>query len=84
MCLKSSQAYYSARQAEVECSGNRGGIYNDGYDDESYNYIFKQHEIVADRYVLKYRIGQVTFRLFMRNIFLPFFSGIILSSICCI
>ncbi len=38
----------------------RGGVHNNGYDDQYYDYILRHDEVIQDRYVLKHRIGKVT------------------------
>lgn len=40
---------------------NRGGVHNNGYDDQNYDYIIQPGEVFADRYVLKNRIGKGSF-----------------------
>jgi hypothetical protein len=37
------------------------GAFNDGYDDQNYDYILHGDEIFAQRYILKHRIGKVRF-----------------------
>jgi hypothetical protein len=37
------------------------GALNDGYDDQNYDYILHGDEIFAQRYILKHRIGKVSF-----------------------
>lgn len=37
----------------------RGGVHNDGYDDQNYDYILQGDEIVNDRYILKHKMGKV-------------------------
>jgi hypothetical protein len=34
-------------------------VYNDGYDDQNYDYIIHGDEMFAERYILKHRIGKV-------------------------
>ena len=38
-----------------------GAGYNNGYDDENYDYILRQNEIFQDRYVVKEKIGKGSF-----------------------
>ncbi len=38
----------------------RGGVHNDGYDDQNYDYILVGDEIFNDRYILKHRMGRVS------------------------
>lgn len=40
---------------------NRGGVHNNGYDDQNYDYIIQPGEVLAERYVLKNRIGKGSF-----------------------
>ena len=42
-------------------TNTRGGTYNDGYDDQHYDYILHTEEIFAERYLLKQRIGKGSF-----------------------
>ena len=59
-----NKVYYEGRakrQAE-RAGGNRGGVYNNGYDDQHYDYILTEGmELFADRYLLKHRIGKGSF-----------------------
>ena len=57
-----NKIYYDARarQREAEAEGgNRGGMYNNGYDDQHYDYILHADEVFAGRYILKHKIGKV-------------------------
>lgn len=57
-----NKIYYDARarQRETEAEGdNRGGMYNNGYDDQHYDYILHADEVFAGRYILKHKIGKV-------------------------
>jgi dual specificity tyrosine-phosphorylation-regulated kinase 1 len=60
-----NKIYYQARaqqtRSQNELSGNRGGVHNDGYDDQQYDYILKNDEIFHDRYLLRHRIGKGSF-----------------------
>jgi dual specificity tyrosine-phosphorylation-regulated kinase 1 len=59
-----NRVYYEARAKktkEVNDANRRGGIYNDGYDDQQYDYILLNEEVFADRYILKHRIGKGSF-----------------------
>jgi hypothetical protein len=53
--------YYEAkaRRLREQADVTRGGVYNDGYDDQNYDYILHGDEIFAERYILKHRIGKV-------------------------
>jgi hypothetical protein len=48
---------------------NRGGVLNEGYDDQNYDYILHGDEIFAQRYILKHRIGKVRKMFFFCHIF---------------
>jgi hypothetical protein len=50
---------------------NRGGVLNEGYDDQNYDYILHGDEIFAQRYILKHRIGKV--RKMLSYFFVIFF-----------
>ena len=57
-----NKIYYEARarQREAEADGgSRGGMYNNGYDDQNYDYILHADEVFAGRYILKHKIGKV-------------------------
>lgn len=59
-----NRVYYEARAQRNRQStdaNRRGGIYNDGYDDQQYDYIIQNEEVFADRYILKHRIGKGSF-----------------------
>lgn len=68
-----NKAYYEAKALRQKETSNRGGVYNDGYDDQHYDYIISGDEIFADRYVLKHRIGKV--RLFTLSFSSPIVSS---------
>ncbi len=57
------QVYYEAKAKRLreQAETARGGVYNDGYDDQNYDYILKGDEIIYDRYILKHRMGKVKF-----------------------
>jgi len=44
------------------------GIYNNGWDDEYYDYIFERDEVLQDRYLLKNRIGKGSFGQVVRGV----------------
>jgi hypothetical protein len=52
------QIYYAERERRYRAA--RGGVTNDGYSDEYHDYIVKEGELFADRYILQERIGKVT------------------------
>ena len=55
-----NKVYYEAKaKRQIDDTDSRGGVHNGGYDDQHYDYIVKHEELVADRYVLKHRIGKV-------------------------
>eukprot|EP01041_Mallomonas_annulata_P003327 gene3327-6582_t len=59
-----NQVYYEAKalaQRSSQQDDNRGGVHNDGYDDSSYDYIVRENETLADRYIVKHRIGKGSF-----------------------
>ncbi|RYH29626.1 hypothetical protein EON65_07875 [archaeon] len=53
--------YYEAKAKRLKQKddSHRGGVHNDGYDDQNYDYIFKGEELFNDRYVIKHRMGKV-------------------------
>ena len=60
-----NRVYYEARAkkaaAQEQISHSRGGVLNDGYDDQHYDYIIHSDEVFYERYVLKHRIGKGSF-----------------------
>ncbi len=54
--------YYEAKAKKLLESkdSTRGGVHNDGYDDQNYDYILLGDEIVHDRYILKHKMGKVS------------------------
>jgi hypothetical protein len=74
-----NKVYYdmkAKKQLESDTDG-RGGVHNSGYDDQNYDYIVKHEELVADRYLLKHKIGKVwswSVRLYCVHGVLLFFS----------
>lgn len=67
-----NKIYYEAKANRLrEQQGeSRGGVYNDGYDDQNYDYIIHGDEIFAERYILKHRIGKVYIMLTFKILFL--------------
>jgi len=59
-----NEIYYEAKarrlREQVEYKA-RGGVYNDGYDDISHDYILQGNELFGERYILKDRVGQGSF-----------------------
>jgi dual specificity tyrosine-phosphorylation-regulated kinase 1 len=58
-----NKIYYEAKAKKLreQQGGTRGGVYNDGYDDQHYDYLIHGDEIFAERYILKHRIGKGSF-----------------------
>lgn len=65
-CLRVDQLYYERKarrqRKQSRSEPNRGGVHNNGYDDQNYDYIIQPGEVLAERYVLKNRIGKVIFQ----------------------
>jgi hypothetical protein len=57
-----NKVYYEAkaRKLREQKDSARGGVHNDGYDDQNYDYILVGDEIFNDRYILKHRMGKVS------------------------
>ncbi|CAM9337176.1 unnamed protein product [Chrysoparadoxa australica] len=58
-----NRRYYSEkakRQAPEQAPG-RGGVYNNGYDDESYDYIVCPNELFENRYTVQGMVGKGSF-----------------------
>jgi len=53
-----NQSYYDAKALRLK--EQRGGVHNEGFDDQNYDYILIVDEVFADRYTIKHRIGKVT------------------------
>lgn len=55
--------YYEAKAQKLKDQKDsaRGGVHNDGYDDQNYDYILQGDEILMDRYILKHRMGKGSF-----------------------
>lgn len=55
------QVYYEAKAKRLreQKESSRGGVHNDGFDDQHYDYILQGDEILKDRYILKHRMGKV-------------------------
>jgi hypothetical protein len=55
------QIYYEAKaqQLREQKDSARGGVHNDGYDDQHYDYILQGDEILENRYILKHKMGKV-------------------------
>eukprot|EP01031_Cornospumella_fuschlensis_P034545 gene34545-41826_t len=58
-----NKVYYEAKAKRLKQKddSHRGGVHNDGYDDQNYDYIFKGEELFNDRYVIKHRMGKGSF-----------------------
>jgi len=62
-----NKIYYDAKakkQVSQDTEG-RGGVHNNGYDDQHYDYVVKNEELCNDRYILKHRIGKVSFHVIL-------------------
>jgi len=58
-----NKVYYEARSKKNQevAGAARGGVYNDGYDDQHYDYIIHGEDLFADRYLIRHRIGKGSF-----------------------
>lgn len=58
-----NKVYYEARskKSKEAAGAARGGAYNDGYDDQHYDYILHGEDVFADRYLIRHRIGKGSF-----------------------
>jgi len=58
-----NKVYYEARskKSKEAAGAARGGAYNDGYDDQYYDYILHGEDVFADRYLIRHRIGKGSF-----------------------
>mmetsp|Transcript_20328 Transcript_20328/g.37723 ORF Transcript_20328/g.37723 Transcript_20328/m.37723 type:complete len:626 (-) Transcript_20328:336-2213(-) len=58
-----NKIYYEAKAKKLreQKDGTRGGVHNDGYDDQHYDYVIHGDEIFAERYIIKHRIGKGSF-----------------------
>lgn len=58
-----NKVYYEAKAKRLleQKDSARGGVHNDGYDDQNYDYILQGDEIVNDRYILKHKMGKGSF-----------------------
>jgi dual specificity tyrosine-phosphorylation-regulated kinase 1 len=56
-----NRRYYEARNRQAAVDTSRTGTFNDGYDDEFYDYIVEEGELFANRYILKTRVGKGSF-----------------------
>lgn len=68
-----NKIYYEAKAKKLrdqQSGTTRGGVYNDGYDDQNYDYIIHGDEIFAERYILKHRIGKVRYSALLSKVFL--------------
>lgn len=61
MSVTVMQVYYEAKAKRLreQKESSRGGVHNDGFDDQHYDYILQGDEILKDRYILKHRMGKV-------------------------
>lgn len=58
-----NKVYYEAKAQKIrdQKENSRGGVHNDGYDDQNYDYILQGDEILNDRYILKHKMGKGSF-----------------------
>mmetsp|Transcript_18241 Transcript_18241/g.30647 ORF Transcript_18241/g.30647 Transcript_18241/m.30647 type:complete len:544 (+) Transcript_18241:275-1906(+) len=58
-----NKVYYEAKAQKLreQRDSARGGVHNDGYDDQNYDYILQGDEILKDRYILKHKMGKGSF-----------------------
>eukprot|EP01039_Chlorochromonas_danica_P002125 gene2125-2319_t len=58
-----NKLYYEAKAKRLRESNesHRGGVHNNGYDDQNYDYILRGDEIFNNRYVIKYKMGKGSF-----------------------
>lgn len=58
--------YYEAKAQKLreQKDSARGGVHNDGYDDQNYDYILRGDEIMNDRYIIKHKMGKVSILYF--------------------
>lgn len=58
-----NKVYYEAKAKRLreQKESSRGGVHNDGFDDQNYDYILQGDEILKDRYILKHRMGKGSF-----------------------
>ena len=54
--------YYAAKQKRLQSPAKSSSkLYNNGYDDEEYNYKVHENELFNDRYIIDKRIGKGSF-----------------------
>mmetsp|Transcript_56298 Transcript_56298/g.110984 ORF Transcript_56298/g.110984 Transcript_56298/m.110984 type:complete len:561 (-) Transcript_56298:263-1945(-) len=58
-----NKVYYEAKAQKIrdQKDAARGGVHNDGYDDQNYDYILCGDEIMNDRYIIKHKMGKGSF-----------------------
>jgi hypothetical protein len=84
-----NKVYYEAKAKRLseQKDQTRGGVHNDGYDDQNYDYILQGDEIVNDRYILKHKMGKVCvfwFQFGIIELVVIFLSGIFWASSLCL
>ena len=82
-----NKIYYEAKAKKLrdqQSGTTRGGVYNDGYDDQNYDYIIHGDEIFAERYILKHRIGKVWYSALLSNVSLCVVLGVFWASRVCL
>lgn len=57
----------SASASTSTTASSAKGVYNNGWDDEHYDYLFEKDELVNERYELKQRIGKGSFGQVLRG-----------------
>jgi dual specificity tyrosine-phosphorylation-regulated kinase 1 len=56
-----NRRYYEARNKQAASEAARSGTFNDGFDDENYDYIVVEGELFANRYRLRTKVGKGSF-----------------------
>jgi hypothetical protein len=65
--LSSVSSSSSASASTSTTASSAKGVYNNGWDDEHYDYLFEKDELVNERYELKQRIGKGSFGQVLRG-----------------
>lgn len=56
-----NEVYYANKKPKKPKKGNEQGVYNNGYDDENYDYVIRAGEKLSDRYEIHSLIGKGSF-----------------------